>query len=329
MEVAEKQKVADSVIATLEKEYGKGTLNRISDKLVVDHPCIATGIHELDFEVIQAGGIPRKRITEMIGPLSGGKTTLALQTIAQVQKEGDLAAFVDAEHALDLKWAERLGVDSKALFVNQPDYGEQAIDIIDKMVLSNAFGVIVVDSVAALIPKAELDGDPGDAHMGLQARMMSSAMRRLTGAVGRSDTALIFINQIREKIGVSYGSNETTPGGRALPFFASLRLDIRRIGALKQGEAVIGNKVRIKAIKNKLGSPFREAEVDFVFGKGFDATGNLLDAGVLLKIVDKAGAWFSYKGERLGQGRLAAIEYLVNNPEILIDIQQKIKKASS
>lgn len=307
---AEKDKAIADAIKEIEKEHGKGSVISMKDRIGVSIPHIPTGIYDVDYRVLGIGGIPKGRIVEIYGPESSGKTTIALTVIASAQRLGGRAAFIDAEHALDPNWATLLGCDVDELLVSQPDYGEQALDIAITLVQSAAFDVIVVDSVAALTPKAELDGEMGDSHMGLQARMMSQAMRKLTAAVSRSGTILIFINQIREKIGVMFGSPETTTGGRALKFYSSVRLDVRRIGQVKEGDQIIGNKTKIKCAKNKVAAPFREAEIDLIYNQGFSATGSLLDAAVEAKVVEKSGSWFSYKGERLGQGRSAAIKFI-------------------
>jgi recombination protein RecA len=310
------QKAAEAVTANLEKKYGGPVLMRLGSRVGVKHPCTRTGIYPLDKNVIQAGGFPKGRIIEVFGPESGGKTTLVLQVIAEAQAAGGLAAFVDAEHALDPTWADKLGVDVDNLYVAQPDNGEQGLDIAEELVRSGAYSIIVVDSVAALVPQAELDGEVGDSHMGLHARLMSQGCRRLTAAVNKTNTTLVFINQIREKIGVMFGNPETTTGGRALKFYASLRLDVRSIGTIKSGEVAIGNKVKIKAAKNKVGAPFRECEIDLMFDSGFSKVGAVLDCGVANGAVEKSGAWYSFQGERLGQGREYVVENLRNDDEL-------------
>jgi len=326
---AEKQKAAEAAFATIEKDHGKGSIFDLSKKVGMDWPHIPTGLIGLDHTVLGIGGIPRGRITEIYGPESGGKTTLTLHTIASAQRAGELCAFIDAENALDPTWANKIGVDVGKLAVSQPDNGEQALEIVQTLIESQAFGVVVVDSVAALVPKAELDGDMGDAHMGLQARLMSQAMRKLSGAVARSNTALIFINQIRDKIGVMFGSPETTTGGRALKFYASLRLDVRRVSGIKIGDEVTGNQVRIKTAKNKMAPPYRDTVVELKFDRGFDTTGNLVSTAVDMGVVEKSGSWLSYKGERLGQGQENARELLDNNKDlyakILKDTSEKLK----
>lgn len=294
---------AATLQANLNKQYGPGTVISMGDRVGQKYDVTPTGIYTLDNHAIQAGGVPKGRVVEVFGPESSGKTTITLQIIAQAQKANGLAAFIDAEHALDPNWATIQGVNVDDLLINQPDNGEQALEIALAMVESGAFAVIVVDSVAALVPKAELDGEMGDSHMGLQARLMSQALRKLTAAVARSKTTLIFINQIREKIGVMFGSPETTTGGRALKFYASVRIDVRRIGQVKDGENNIGNKTKFKIVKNKVGAPFRDTEVDLLFGTGYDIYSNLLDAAEANGTVEKAGAWYSFGGERLGNGR--------------------------
>lgn len=321
---SEIEKAAEAAFLQIEKDHGKGAIFNLGKKVGIDWPCISTGLVSLDWDVLGIGGIPRKRITEIYGPESGGKTTMALHTVANAQKQGDLAAYIDVENALDPNWAKKLGVDVDALNVSQPDNGEQALEIVETLIKSNAFGIIVVDSVAALVPKAELDGDMGDAHMGLQARLMSQAMRKLTFALSKSPTALVFINQIREKIGVMFGSPETTPGGRALKFYASVRLDIRRISAVKMGEDVAGNLVKIKAVKNKLSAPFKQTETELLFDRGFDSTGNTLSLGIELGIVEKNGAWLNYKGERLGQGFDKARDLLDAAPALYADLLKAV-----
>ena len=287
---------------------------------------ISTGALSIDY-ALGIGGVPRGRVIEIFGPESSGKTTLSLQVIAEAQKTGGLAAFVDAEHALDAAYAKKLGVDIDNLLVSQPDNGEQALEIVEVLIRSNSVDVVVVDSVAALVPKAEIEGDMGEAQMGLQARLMSQALRKLTGAVSKSKTSLIFINQLREKIGVMFGNPETTTGGRALKFYSSVRIDIRRIGAIKDGEDVVGNRTRIKVVKNKMAPPFREAEFDIMYGEGVSREGDLIDIAVEHKIIDKSGAWFSYSGERLGQGRENVKTYLKEHIELRTTIEEKVRKA--
>lgn len=299
---------AKEALNAIDKEYGEGTIIRLGDKKTVPIAAIPTGLYEVDYDVAGIGGFPRGRMVEIYGPESSGKTTIALLVVASAQRMGGLAAYIDAEHALDPAWMTKNGVDVDNLFLSQPDYGEQALSIAETLVESGGFDVIVIDSVAALVPKAELEGDMGDSHMGLQARMMSQAMRKLTGKVAKSGTCLIFINQVRDKIGVMFGSPETTTGGRALKFYASMRLDVRRIGSLKNGETIIGNTVKVKAAKNKCAAPFRETEVTLLFGQGFDVDGSVFDAALKAGIVQKSGSWFSKGDTKLGQGRLAAIE---------------------
>ena len=322
----EKTRAIDLALAQIEKQFGKGSIMRLGNKeAIVPIAVISTG--SISFDVaLGVGGFPRGRVVEIFGPESSGKTTIALQVIAEAQKAGGMAAFIDAEHALDPLYAKKLGVDVDNLLVSQPDYGEQAIEIAEALVHSNAIDVLVVDSVAALVPKAELDGEMGDSHMGLQARLMSKAMRRLTGIVSKSRTCLIFINQIREKIGVMFGNPETTTGGRALKFYSSVRVDIRRIGALKDGDVVIGNRTKVKIVKNKTAAPFREAEFDIIYGEGISREGDLLDLGVTKEIVEKSGAWFSYKGERIGQGRENVKQFLRENKDITARLEAELRR---
>jgi recombination protein RecA len=325
-EKQEKTRAIDLALSQIEKQFGKGSIMRLGNKeAIIPIAVISTG--SISFDVaLGVGGLPRGRVVEIFGPESSGKTTIALQVIAEAQKMGGMAAFVDAEHALDPLYAKKLGVDVDNLLVSQPDYGEQAIEIAEALVHSNAIDVLVVDSVAALVPKAELDGEMGDSHMGLQARLMSKAMRRLTGIVSKSRTCLIFINQIREKIGVMFGNPETTTGGRALKFYSSVRVDIRRIGALKDGDVVIGNRTKVKIVKNKTAAPFREAEFDIIYGEGISREGDLLDLGVTKEIVEKSGAWFSYKGERIGQGRENVKQFLRDNKDITARIEAELRR---
>src|SRR5437016_9776802 len=299
MNEQERRRIIDLALVQMEKQFGKGTILRLGSKAVLPVAVISTGSISLD-NALGVGGLPRGRVVEIFGPESSGKTTLALQVIAEAQKAGGTAAFIDAEHALDPQYARRLGVDVDNLLVSQPDYGEQALEIVAALVTTGAVDIVVVDSVAALVPKAELDGEMGDSHMGLHARLMSQALRKLTGSVNKSRTCLIFINQIREKIGVMFGNPETTTGGRALKFYSSVRLDIRRIAAIKDGDTVIGNRTKVKVVKNKVASPFREAEFDIIYGEGVSKEGDLLDLGVAQNLVEQSGSWFSYKGERLG-----------------------------
>ncbi|MBI3651397.1 MAG: recombinase RecA [Acidobacteria bacterium] len=325
-ERTERSRAIDAAIATIEKNFGKGSIMRLGEKRVEDVPAISTTCISLD-AALGVGGVPRGRIVEIYGPESGGKTTLALHIVSQAQKAGGIAAYVDAEHAMDAQYAHKLGVDIDNLFISQPDSGEQALEIVEALVRSNGIDVLVVDSVAALVPRAELDGDMGDSHMGLQARLMSQALRKLTAVVSRSNTCLIFINQIRDKIGVMFGSPETTTGGRALKFYASIRLDIRRIGAIKDSENIVGNRTKIKVVKNKVAPPFKEVEFDIMYGEGISKEGDLLDLAVQHKIVEKSGAWFSFQGERLGQGRENVKTLLKNDPDISGRIETEVRKA--
>ena len=322
----ERNRAIDAAIATIEKNFGKGSIMRLGERKVEDIPSISTSCLSLD-AAIGVGGVPRGRIIEIYGPESGGKTTLALHIVSQAQKVGGIAAYVDAEHAMDAEYAKKLGVDIDNLFISQPDSGEQALEITEALVRSNGIDVLVVDSVAALVPRAELDGDMGDSHMGLQARLMSQALRKLTAVVSRSNTCLVFINQVRDKIGVMFGSPETTTGGRALKFYASVRLDIRRIGAIKDGDSVVGNRTRIKVVKNKVAPPFKEVEFDIMYGEGISKEGDLLDLAVQNKVVEKSGAWFSFQGERLGQGRENAKTLLKNDLEIAGRIETEVRRA--
>jgi recombination protein RecA len=326
LEKSEKTKAVEAALLNIEKQFGKGAIMRLGDHKSEDVPVISTSSIGLD-AAVGVGGLPRGRVIEIFGPESSGKTTLALHVVAQAQKAGGIAAYIDAEHALDAIYAEKLGVNINDLFVSQPDSGEQALEITESLVRSNAVDVLVIDSVAALTPRAELEGDMGDSLPGLQARLMSQALRKLTAVVGRSNTCLIFINQIREKIGVMFGSPETTTGGRALKFYSSMRLDIRRLTQIKDGENVIGNRTKVKVVKNKVAPPFREAEFDIVYGEGISRLGELIDIGVENKIVDKAGAWFSYKGERLGQGRDNAKNTLRENPAMRDKIEAEVRAA--
>ena len=314
MTEAEKRKAIDLALAAMDKQFGRGTVLRLGADNVVPVSVISSGCLSVDV-ALGVGGFPRGRVVEVFGPESSGKTTLALQVIAQAQKLGGTAAFVDAEHALDPGYARKLGVDVDNLLVSQPDTGEQALEITGALVQCGAVDVVVVDSVAALVPKAELEGEMGDSHVGLHARLMSQALRKLTGVVSRTNTCMIFINQIREKIGVMFGSPETTTGGRALKFYSSVRIDVRRTGAIKDGETVVGNRTRVKIVKNKVASPFREAEFDILYGEGASREGDLLDLGVSKNLVEKSGSWFSYKGERIGQGRENARIFLKEHPE--------------
>ncbi|MBS1788358.1 MAG: recombinase RecA [Acidobacteria bacterium] len=326
VEKSEKMKAVEAALANLEKQFGKGTVMRLGDHVNEEVPVISTSSIGID-AALGVGGVPRGRIIEVFGPESSGKTTLALHIVAEAQKAGGIAAYVDAEHALDAIYARKLGVDIDNLFISQPDSGEQALEITESLVRSNAVDVLVVDSVAALTPRAELEGEMGDSLPGLQARLMSQALRKLTAVVNKSNTCLIFINQIREKIGVMFGSPETTTGGRALKFYSSARLDIRRITQIKDGDSVIGNRTKVKVVKNKVAPPFREAEFDIMYGEGISKYGEIIDIGVENKIVDKSGAWFSYKGERLGQGRENAKNTLKENKELCARIEAEVRAA--
>ena len=321
----EKRKALEVAMSQIEKQFGKGSVMKLGEFKAMEVEAIPTGALSLDI-ALGIGGVPRGRIIEVFGPESSGKTTLALHIIAEAQKMGGEAAFIDAEHALDPVYAKKLGVDIDNLIVSQPDTGEQALEITEALVRSGALDVIVVDSVAALVPKAEIDGDMGDPHMGLQARLMSQALRKLAGAINKSKTVLIFINQLREKIGVMFGNPETTTGGRALKFYASVRMDIRKIENIKQDGEVTGNRVRVKVIKNKVAPPFREAEFDVLYGKGISKEGNILDMAVNLDIVEKSGSWFSYNGERIGQGRENAKRYLIEHKDMLNEVDKKVRE---
>ncbi|MGI8991885.1 MAG: recombinase RecA [Bryobacteraceae bacterium] len=316
MDERERRKAIDLTLSQLDKQFGKGSVLRLGSGSVVPVSVISSGSISID-TALGVGGFPRGRVVEIYGPESSGKTTITLQVIAEAQRAGGVAAFIDAEHALDPAYARKLGVDIDNLLVSQPDTGEQALEIAGALIASGAIDVVVVDSVAALVPKAELDGEMGDSHMGLHARLMSQALRKLTGAVSKTNTCLIFINQIREKIGVMFGNPETTTGGRALKFYCSVRAEIRRTGAIKDGDVVIGNRTRVKIVKNKVASPFREAEFDILYGEGTSRAGDLLDTGVQRNLVEKSGSWFSYKGERIGQGRDNARNYLKEHPDVM------------
>ncbi len=322
----ERTKALDVAVSQIEKQFGKGSIMRLGTKgAIAPVDAIPTGSISLDL-ALGIGGVPRGRVVEIFGPESSGKTTLALQVIAQAQKLGGMAAFVDAEHALDATYAKKLGVDLENLLVSQPDNGEQALEIVEVLVRSGGVDVVVVDSVAALVPRAEIEGEMGEAQMGLQARLMSQALRKLTGVVSKSKTCLVFINQLREKIGVMFGNPETTTGGRALKFYASVRIDIRRIASIKDGDAIIGGRTRVKVVKNKVAPPFREAEFDILYGEGISREGDLLDLAVDRKIVDKSGTWFAYNGERLGQGRENVKQFLRDNPEVAQAIEDRVRK---
>ena len=322
----ERIKAVDLAVVQIEKQFGKGSIMRLGQKGAIQPiDAIPTGAISIDY-ALGVGGVPRGRVVEIFGPESSGKTTLALQVIAEAQKLGGMAAFVDAEHALDAAYAQKLGIDLDNLLVSQPDNGEQALEIVEVLIRSGGVDVVVVDSVAALVPKAEIEGEMGEAQMGLQARLMSQALRKLTGVVSKSKTCLIFINQLREKIGVMFGNPETTTGGRALKFYALVRMDIRRIASIKDGDVVVGGRTRVKVVKNKVAPPFREAEFDLMYGEGISRTGDLLDLAVDKRIVEKSGAWFAYGGERLGQGREHAKQFLKDNPEIHKAIEERVRR---
>ena len=326
MTEAEKRRTIDLALVAMDKQFGKGAVLRLGSDNAVPIAVISTGCLSVDL-ALGVGGFPRGRVVEVFGPESSGKTTLALQVIAEAQRQGGAAAFIDAEHALDPTYARKLGVDIDNLLVSQPDTGEQALEITAALIQSGAIDVAVIDSVAALVPKAELEGEMGDSHMGLHARLMSQALRKLTGVVARTNTCLIFINQIREKIGVMFGSPETTTGGRALKFYASIRVDIRRTGAIKDGDNIVGNRTRVKIVKNKVASPFREAEFDILYGEGASREGDLIDLGVARNLVEKSGSWFSYKGERIGQGRDNARIFLKEHPEAAQRLDEELRQA--
>lgn len=321
----EKKKALEMALGQIEKQFGKGAIMRLGEDSHMNIEVIPTGSIGLDI-ALGVGGVPRGRIVEIFGPESSGKTTVALHIVAEAQKAGGDAAFIDAEHALDPVYAKKLGVDIENLIVSQPDTGEQALEIAEALVRSGAIDVIVVDSVAALVPKAEIDGEMGDAHVGLQARLMSQALRKLAGVISKSKTTAIFINQLREKVGIMFGNPEVTPGGRALKFYSSVRLDVRRIESLKQGTEIFGNRTRVKVVKNKVAPPFKEAEFDIIYGQGISKEGSILDVGVNLDIVNKSGSWFSYNGQRIGQGRENVKQFLIENPEICKEIDKKIRE---
>jgi len=321
----ERAKAIEAALAQIDKQFGKGSIMRLGSRETIDVPAIPTGSLSLD-AALGVGGVPRGRVTEIFGPESSGKTTLSLHVIAEAQKRGGMAAFVDAEHALDAVYAGKLGVDIDNLLVSQPDSGEQALEIAEVLIRSGAVDVLVVDSVAALVPRSELEGEMGDAQMGLQARLMSQALRKLTAIVSKSKTSLIFINQLREKIGVMFGNPETTTGGRALKFYASVRLDIRRIASLKEGETVVGSRAKVKVVKNKVAAPFREAEFDILYGEGISKEGDLLDLGVDHKIIEKSGAWYAFNGERMGQGRENARQFLKENKDIRQEVESRLRQ---
>jgi len=322
----DKAKAVDSAMGQIERQFGKGAIMKLGARPVENIPVISTGSIELD-RALGIGGLPRGRVIEIFGPESSGKTTLALHAVAHAQQKGGIAAFIDAEHAIDVAYARKLGVNCDELLVSQPDTGEQALEIADMLVRSGAIDVMVIDSVAALVPRAEIEGEMGDAHMGLQARLMSQALRKLTATIGKTMTSVIFINQIRMKIGVMFGNPETTTGGNALKFYASVRLDIRRIGAIKEGQEVIGNRTRVKVVKNKMAPPFKEAEFDIMYGEGISRAGDLLDVGVKAGVIDKSGSWYSYNGERIGQGRENVKRFFYDNRDLFETIDLKVREA--
>lgn len=322
---SDKNKAIEVALLQIEKQFGKGSIMRLGDREAIAVPTISTGALSID-AALGIGGVPRGRVVEIFGPESSGKTTLALQVVAEAQKVGGMAAFIDAEHALDSEYARKLGVVVDNLLVSQPDSGEQALEIAEMLIRSGAIDVIVIDSVAALVPKAELDGEMGDSHMGLQARLMSQAMRKLTGIVSRSNTCMVFINQVREKIGVMFGNNEVTTGGRALKFYASVRMEIRRELPIKEGDQTIGNRTKVKVVKNKLAPPFRIAEFDIIYGEGISREGDLLDLGTTHGVIEKSGAWFSYKETRLGQGRENVKRFLKENPDIAKSVEEQLRE---
>ena len=325
-DVKERNKALDIAVGQIEKQFGKGSIMRLGQRgAILPVEVISTGSISIDF-ALGIGGVPRGRVVEIFGPESSGKTTLALQVIAEAQKGGGMAAFVDAEHALDAQYAQKLGVDLENLLVSQPDHGEQALEIVEVLIRSGGVDVVVVDSVAALVPKAEIEGEMGEAQMGLQARLMSQALRKLTGVVSKSRTTLVFINQLREKIGVMFGNPETTTGGRALKFYSSVRIDIRRIASIKDGDQVTGGRTRVKVVKNKMAPPFREAEFDIMYGEGISREGDLLDLAVEKRLVEKSGAWFAFAGERLGQGRENAKQFLKDNPSVRQAIEDRVRR---
>ncbi|WML35072.1 recombinase RecA [Clostridium sp. OS1-26] len=321
----DKLKALEAAMGQIEKQFGKGSIMKLGEHSILNVDAVSTGCLDLDIS-LGIGGVPRGRVVEIFGPESSGKTTVALHIVAEAQKSGGTAAFIDAEHALDPAYAKNLGVDIENLIVSQPDTGEQALEIAEALVRSGAVDVIVVDSVAALVPKAEIEGEMGDSHVGLQARLMSQALRKLTGSINKSKCVTIFINQLREKVGVMFGNPETTPGGRALKFYASVRMDVRRIDSIKQGDDIVGNRTKVKVTKNKVAPPFKQAEFDIMYNQGISREGNVLDVGVREELVQKSGAWFSYKETRLGQGRENAKQFLKENPEILLEIENKIRE---
>jgi recombination protein RecA len=323
---ADREKAVDQAIGQIERQFGKGSIMKLGSQVIADVPVIPTGSLALDL-ALGVGGIPRGRVIELFGPESSGKTTLALHVVAEAQKQGGIAAFIDAEHALDVMYARKLGVNCDDLLVSQPDTGEQALEIAEVLVRSGAMDVLVIDSVAALVPRAEIEGEMGDAHVGLQARLMSQALRKLTACISRSMTSVMFINQIRMKIGVMFGNPETTPGGNALKFYSSVRLDIRRIGSIKDGQDIVGNRTRVRVVKNKVAPPFKEAQFDIMYAEGISKAGDLLDMAAQAEIVDKSGAWYSFEKERIGQGRENAKTFLKENPDVFASILEKVRDA--
>ncbi len=322
----DKDKAVETAMVQIERQFGKGSIMKLGGQPIIDVPVIPTGSLALD-KALGVGGLPRGRVIEVFGPESSGKTTLALHAVASAQKQGGIAAFIDAEHALDVAYAKKLGVNCDELLVSQPDTGEQALEIADMLIRSGAMDIVVIDSVAALVPRAEIEGDMGDSHMGLQARLMSQALRKLTGTINKTMTSLIFINQIRMKIGVVFGNPETTTGGNALKFYSSVRLDIRRIGAIKDGQEITGNRTRVRVVKNKMAPPFKDAEFDIMYGEGISQTGDLLDSGVEAGIIDKSGSWYSYEGERIGQGRENVKKFFKENPDIYNSALTKVRES--
>jgi recombination protein RecA len=321
----DKEKAVKTAMGQIERQFGKGAIMKLGSSTIIDVPVISTGSLALD-KALGVGGIPRGRVTEIYGPESSGKTTLALHAVAEAQKQGGVVAFIDAEHAIDISYARKLGVNCDELLVAQPDTGEQALEIVDMLVRSGALDIIVIDSVAALVPRAEIEGEMGDSHMGLQARLMSQALRKLTGTISKTMTAVIFINQIRMKIGVVFGNPETTTGGNALKFYSSVRLDIRRIGSIKDGQEIVGNRTRVRVVKNKMAPPFAEAEFDILYGEGIAKIGDLVDTGVSAGIIEKSGSWYSYDGERIGQGRQNVQNFLKDNPDIYNSVLTRVKE---
>jgi len=326
MSMPDKDKAIESAMSQIERQFGKGSIMKLGSRTIENIPAIPTGSLALD-RALGVGGLPRGRVVEIFGPESSGKTTLALHAVANVQKQGGIAAFIDAEHALDVSYARKLGVNCDELLVSQPDTGEQALEIADMLVRSGAMDIIVIDSVAALVPRAEIEGEMGDSHMGLQARLMSQALRKLTGTISKTMTCVIFINQIRMKIGVMFGNPETTTGGNALKFYASVRLDIRKINAIKEGQDVIGNRTKVKVVKNKLAPPFKEAEFDILYGEGISSVGDVLDVGVETGIIEKSGAWYSFGGERIGQGRSNVKTFFNDNPDVYQAVVSRVREA--